>query len=271
MKINDFTKILSRFKKKLKIGLALSSGSARGEAHVGVVKAIVDREIPVDVIAGASAGAIVGAYFAAKGNVEGLEQYIYEATPKRMMDMMSLDLLVGSGGALSHAPKRNQSALMLIDGFLPEGITKLAVDSIFMMPQLGVLSTVHEKAATDVFVKDCLIWLGTCIAPSGVGKAGNRCISVELQRDSGESIRRDISFGDMQLLPLALDEKAKVTIDPARNFDCGEGKGKRVVAEVTGGAVGLVIDCRGRPLSLPAKEDERAQLLQQWIKNLDVY
>jgi uncharacterized protein (TIGR01319 family) len=199
------------------------------------------------------------------------DAFAQTATGATLVDMMNLDLLVGSGGALSHAPKRNQSALMLIDGFLPEGITKLAVDSIFMMPQLGVLSTVHEKAARDVFVKDCLIWLGTCIAPSGVGKSGNRCISIELNRNSGESIRREINFGDMQLLPLALDEKAEVTIEPARNFDCGEGKGKRVVAEVTGGAVGLVIDCRGRPLSLPAKEDERAELLRQWIKNLDVY
>ncbi|MGB2989555.1 MAG: glutamate mutase L, partial [Candidatus Zixiibacteriota bacterium] len=81
-----------------------------------------------------------------------------------LVSMMSLNMLVGSGGVLSHAPRRQQGALMLIDGFLPEGITRLAVDSIFMMPQLGVLSTVHAKAATQVFDKDCLIHLGTCIA-----------------------------------------------------------------------------------------------------------
>ncbi|MCK4594308.1 glutamate mutase L, partial [bacterium] len=49
-----------------------------------------------------------------------------------LVNMMSLDMLVGSGGVLSHAPRRQQGALMLIDGFLPEGITRLAVDSIFM-------------------------------------------------------------------------------------------------------------------------------------------
>jgi len=37
--------------------------------------------------------------------------------------MMDLDLLVGSGGVLSHAPRRQQAAMMLIDGFLPEGVT----------------------------------------------------------------------------------------------------------------------------------------------------
>ena len=43
------------------------------------------------------------------------------ASGATLVNMMSLDVLVGSGGVLSHAPKRNQAALMLIDGFLPEG------------------------------------------------------------------------------------------------------------------------------------------------------
>ena len=89
---NDFISSLKKFKKNLKVGLALSSGSARGEAHVGVVKAIIDNGIPVDMIAGASAGAIVGAYFASRGNVDGLEEAIYEASPKQLRDMISFEL-----------------------------------------------------------------------------------------------------------------------------------------------------------------------------------
>ena len=99
---------------------------------------------------------------------------------KSLVNMMDLDLLVGSGGVLSHAPRREQSTKMLIDAFLPEGITQLAVDSIFMMPQLGVLANVTDadfsdeakKAALEVFQKDCLIRLGTCIAPVGSAKDG---------------------------------------------------------------------------------------------------
>ena len=68
-----------------------------------------------------------------------------------------------------------QSAMMLIDSFMPEGITQLAVDSIFMMPQLGVLANIDKEefkedakdASLEVFEKDCLIRLGTCIAPVG--------------------------------------------------------------------------------------------------------
>jgi uncharacterized protein (TIGR01319 family) len=199
------------------------------------------------------------------------DAFAQTATGETLVDMMSLDLLVGSGGALSHAPRRNQAALMMIDGFLPEGVTRLAVDSIFMMPQLGVLSTVHEKSATDVFVKDCLIWLGTCIAPVGTGKSGARCLNLELRRESGDTIRREVKFGDIELIPLPKDEKAQVMMEPGRSFDCGEGKGKRVEVELTGGVVGIVVDCRGRPLALPADERERVSTLDRWIKALNVY
>ncbi|MEO8551008.1 MAG: glutamate mutase L, partial [Kofleriaceae bacterium] len=59
-----------------------------------------------------------------------------EGEPESLVDMMKLDLLVGSGGVLSHAPRRVQAMLMMIDAFEVEGVTELAVDSIFMMPHL---------------------------------------------------------------------------------------------------------------------------------------
>lgn len=46
--------------KRPRIGLALSGGAARGIAHVGVLQALVENDIPIDCIAGTSAGALVG-------------------------------------------------------------------------------------------------------------------------------------------------------------------------------------------------------------------
>jgi len=53
-----------------KIGLALSGGAARGFAHLGVLKVLVKHEIPIDFIAGTSAGSIIGAAFASGMSVE---------------------------------------------------------------------------------------------------------------------------------------------------------------------------------------------------------
>ena len=57
-----------------RIGLALSGGAARGIAHVGVLRALEENYIPIDAIAGASAGALVGGAYAAGLTITQLEQ-----------------------------------------------------------------------------------------------------------------------------------------------------------------------------------------------------
>ncbi|MEO0102923.1 MAG: glutamate mutase L [candidate division WOR-3 bacterium] len=193
-------------------------------------------------------------------------------TGETLVNMLALNLIVGSGGILSHAPRRMQSALMMIDAFLPEGITKLAVDSIFMMPHLGVLSTVHEKSAKDVFERDCLIKLGTCIAPIGEGKEGQKCLTLRIFPSGGVLDTKVVNFGDMALIPLQLNEKLKMELIPEKGFDLGAGKGKKVEAEVEGGVCGIIIDCRGRrPFSLPKDKNQRIESLKRWAKELNLY
>ncbi|NLO06147.1 MAG: methylaspartate mutase [candidate division WS1 bacterium] len=187
-----------------------------------------------------------------------------------LVDMMALDLIVGSGGVLSHAPRRRQAALMMIDAFEPQGITRLAVDSIFMMPQLGVLSTISDQAATEVFYRDCLIPLGPCIAPVGNARPGVPCLRITLSRASGSEIV-DVPAGEMRLLPLAEDERVQVTVEPTRAFDVGDGRGRAMETQVAGGVVGMIVDTRGRPLRLPEDDAERIATLEQWYRALGAY
>ncbi|MCD6098891.1 glutamate mutase L [bacterium] len=188
-----------------------------------------------------------------------------------IVNMMTLDMLIGSGGVLSHAPRRAQAALMLIDSFQPEGITRLAVDSIFMMPQLGVLSVVHPKAATEVFEKDCLIHLGTCIAPAGQTNREKPILTYRFELPDGRVEEGELLYGEMKKFTLAVGEKAKAKLKPARGFDLGQGKGEEVNCEVSGGVVGLILDGRGRPLLLPEDKDERVQKLVEWYRAIDIY
>ncbi len=188
-----------------------------------------------------------------------------------LVNMMDLDLLVGSGGVLSHAPRRQQAAMMLADAFLPEGITRLAVDSIFMMPQLGVLAEVHEKAATEVFEKDCLIHLGTLVAPVGTTQEGKPCVKVEATLPDGTNLDEDIPFGEMRVYPMSVEDSVRLKMTPARGFDLGSGPGKPHEATASGGVVGLMIDTRGRPFTLPTDESKRVEKLDRWAKAFDAY
>ncbi len=186
-----------------------------------------------------------------------------------IVDSLKLDLLVASGGVLSHAPRMQQTALMLIDAFQPEGVTRLAKDSIFMMPQLGVLSEVHEQAALQVFERDCLIELGTCIAAVGQGKPGKPCFRYTLS-GNGTSESGELAVGDLLRLPLDTAQTARMVIEPARGFDVGAGRGRRLERELRGGTVGLILDARGRPLPLPAPPHSH-KLLQQWNEAMQLY
>lgn len=193
-----------------------------------------------------------------------------------IVNMMSLDMLIGSGGVLSHAPRRQQSALMMIDAFMPEGVTRLAVDSIFMMPQLGVLTEVQPQAATEVFEKDCLIHLGTCIAPAGQTKKPGPILKYTIELPTGTETG-SLDYLEMKRFDLGIQENGlpqicKVILEPERGFDCGNGKGHKVEKEIHGGVVGVILDGRGRPFDLSTlPEKERVAYLKKWMKELKIY
>lgn len=57
-----------------RIGLALGGGFARGIAHIGVLKALLDARIPIDCVAGTSVGALIGAAFATSTPLEKMQR-----------------------------------------------------------------------------------------------------------------------------------------------------------------------------------------------------
>lgn len=65
-----------------KIGLALGSGGPRGLAHIGVIKALLEHNIPIDMIAGASAGSLIGGIYLALGSIQKAEDIAKSLTYK---------------------------------------------------------------------------------------------------------------------------------------------------------------------------------------------
>ncbi len=204
------------------------------------------------------------------------EAFSQTTSGQSIVNLMQLDMLIGSGGVLSHAPRRQQSALMMIDAFLPEGITRLTVDSIFMMPQLGVLTQVQPKAATEVFEKDCLIHLGSCVAPIGTTKKGGPVMKYTIHLPTGD-VSGTLNHLEMKLIPLGLQPNGlpiavQATFEPEGNYDLGAGPGKKYEGTLYGGVVGLILDGRGRPFDLSSfSVEDRVSNLRKWIAELNIY
>ncbi len=79
---------------RVRVGLALGSGSARGFAHVGVLKVLEAHDIPIDMIAGSSMGAFVGGFYAAGVSASELEEMVLTYRDKRKVRKTIFDLTI---------------------------------------------------------------------------------------------------------------------------------------------------------------------------------
>ena len=84
-KAGRFVRMIQDGKQQKKVGLALGGGGAKGFAHIGVIKTLVDAGIPIDYIAGTSMGALVGGYYAATKNIRRLEALAEHFDAKKLV------------------------------------------------------------------------------------------------------------------------------------------------------------------------------------------
>jgi NTE family protein len=96
--MSDLLKIPTKNGNKRKIGLAMSSGMARGWAHIGVIKALRKLGFEFDVITGCSVGALAGGCFLA-GKIDELEEWAMSLTKRKIVSY--LDMRLRSGGLIS--------------------------------------------------------------------------------------------------------------------------------------------------------------------------
>lgn len=190
-----------------------------------------------------------------------------KGTGSTLINLMEIGCIIGTGGALSYAPRRAQAAMIMIDGIEPEGVTDLFVDSQFLLPHLGVLVDIDMESAREILEREALVPLGTCVAPVGPRMPLGKTIARVNLGDKTYSI----TWGEIQKVPVPAEGAVEIEIVPEREFDVGGGKGVPLRARAIPGVVGLILDGRGRPVWLPESARERIKLLKQWCTALDAY
>ena len=96
-------------------------------------------------------------------------------------------------------------------------------------------------------------------------------MEIKLDMPDVTTINEEICYGDIKKISLNVGETAKIEVHPKRGMDMGQGPNKHMEGLVYGGEVGVVIDARGRPLSLPARPEERMNKILEWNKILELY
>ncbi|MBD3221776.1 methylaspartate mutase [bacterium] len=202
----------------------------------------------------------------------GIEALRVTEVPETGIDWAAVDLILGSGGPLAHAPRRRQAAAILIDACRPQGVTRLAVDSVFIMPHLGALGRLDTEAAAQVLASDAVVVLGTVVGPVAGREPGPGDPLATIRLHGGAAPRSDrevaLTGGELTSLPLP-DGEADLEIVPAPGWDFGAGPDRAVRTVVAGGPAGVILDGRGPRLPWPAAELARRELVHQWLTTLD--
>jgi NTE family protein len=153
-----------------KVGLVLSGGGAKGLAHIGVIKALEENDIPIDYVVGTSMGAVVGAFYAAGYSPEELQMIVEEPSFQHWIDgtsteryqynytkrednasWLSLDLIIDPRtGAQLNSPLAND---LIINFVLNEYLTQAAQASNFDFTKMMVP---YKAIAADVFTQQTL-------------------------------------------------------------------------------------------------------------------
>jgi hypothetical protein len=106
--------------------------------------------------------------------------------------------------------------------------------------------------------------LAAVVAPICAAEYGTVVLRARLVQEDGNESRLEVKYGALEILPLAGGKSAKLQLQPIRRADVGFGPGRGGTIRVTGGALGLVIDARGRPLALPPDPVRRRELIKKW-------
>jgi len=85
-----------------------------------------------------------------------------------------------------------------------------------------------------------------------------------VQSETSGTIDLEVQHGSLELVPLPAGQKASIEIRPSRGVDLGNKHTGVFKAQVEGGALGLIIDGRGRPITLAADAEKRRAQVKKW-------
>lgn len=173
--------------------------------------------------------------------------------------------ILASGAGLTRAVTPGQALLALLDGLQPVGVTTIYLDQNNLVPALGAAAAFNSLLPVQVIESGALMNLGTVISPISSARYGTPILRVQVDYGEGNTSQVEIKQGTLTVLPLQPGQTARLELEALRRFELDPlRKDISRGFKVTGGACGVVIDARGRPLVLPPDAPRRREMIKKW-------
>ncbi|MBI9044833.1 MAG: glutamate mutase L [Anaerolineaceae bacterium] len=179
--------------------------------------------------------------------------------------VMSFEPYIVSGSALTETPSPGQSLLMMLDGLQPVGVTTMVLDQKGLLAGLGAAASINSLIPVQVLESGVFLNLGTVICPSSKARLGAPILRAKLEFEDGRESRYEIKKGTLVTLPVQSGQTAKIHLETLRRTVIDPYSHRRSGSfKIVGGVCGVVIDARGRPISLPSDDEKRRKLIKKW-------
>ena len=249
-----------------RVALALGGGAFHGAAHVGVLKALEESNIPIDLIVGTSAGSLVGALYCDNPDIEKLIPLVIETTSSTVFDFSLIRSKVGfvSGKKLQNFISEHCTAVNIEDTKIPfvavvtdlrEGKTlplaagpiaasvnaSCAVPMIFEPVEMygmtlvdgGILDNVpadicRSYKAEIVIAIDIMADLNVTDSVDNFLRVGYKSLLLAL----GENQKARLAFADIVITPDLRDMPILSGKENQQIFDSGYAAAKKVIPEI---------------------------------------
>ena len=173
--------------------------------------------------------------------------------------------ILAGGSAITNAPTRGQSLMILLDAIQPVGVTTLILDQNNLLPALGAAANLNAILPIQVLESGAFLGLATVVAPVASARPGTPILRAQLVYKNGNESRLEVKQGALEILPLPSGQSARLNLEPLHHADIGFGAGRGGNMTVSGTALGVIIDARGRPLRFPVDHAHRRELLKKWL------
>lgn len=200
-------------------------------------------------------------------------QMALHAPGSRLSGLRPVDVALATGGVFANTPTPAHAALILLDALQLHGIASLAQDTARIATMMGMAGVLAPELAGRVAEIDALaLPLGPIVTTSGAAPEGEVAVYATLEYADGRQLAVEAMQGELTRLPLGQGERALFSLQPHSQVDIGLGPGQpaRATEPIEGGALGLIIDARGRPLPLPTDDDQRIARLLEWRRSLGI-
>ncbi len=187
---------------------------------------------------------------------------ITRANPEWETTPMNVGKVVVAGAALTKTGHSAYDALLAMDCIQSVGVVNLYQDPFALIPAMGAIAPYAPDAVVQLLDNDNLVRLGTVLIPTGNLRKNRTAMNIVIQ-ENGERLRYSVDAGHVFVYPVPLGQSVEVRVRCAGGVNIN-GK-RRFKMTIEGGAMGLMIDARPRPLKL-GDVANRAVIMPKWVQ-----